>query len=71
MQDRNGPDSGYLVPGTRNPAPLPHSKALLPYCLIALLPYCPIALLPSCLTAFLPYYSSLRHSVTPSPPTAC
>jgi hypothetical protein len=61
MQDRNGQDSDYLLPGTWYLSPVPNSpisklnKALLPYCLTALLPYCPTALLPYCLIAPLPY----------------
>jgi hypothetical protein len=61
MQDKNGQDSDYQVPGTWYLSPVPHShisnlnRALLPYCPTALLPYCLTALLPYCLTALLPH----------------
>ena len=70
MQDRNGQDSDYLLPGTWYLSPVPNSpisnlnRALLPYCPTALLPYCPIALLPDCPTAStarLPYGWSCAH----------
>jgi hypothetical protein len=57
MQDENGSDSGYPVPGT--PALFLHPycrTALLPDCLTALLPYCRIADCPEGL-----YPLSLEH----------